>query len=175
MTGWSARPCGPRRTRAVVSLLGLVLVVLLVPAAGASPTVDDPPAPRRVLVVTLPRLTWEGLGSTTTPNLTNFLSEAAIASMSTRTVGPRTDSSGAYLTLGAGNRADSLDPLTAGEAADVGEVTSSGPAAAVYQRRTGNRWTATTASCTGRCQERSARRWPRAAIPWGSWATRMRR
>ncbi len=117
---------------------GLVaLVVLGVAAGGASAAPERAATPRRVLIVTLPRLTWDGLRSTDTPHLRSFLDRAAVASMSTRTVGPRTDPSGAYLTIGAGNRADSLDPLTAGEAADVGESTPSGSAADVYRRRTG--------------------------------------
>jgi hypothetical protein len=129
----------PRRAVA----LAVVLLALVSGAAGAgAATAAGPPGsmtPRRVLVVTLPRVTWSNLDATATPNLTRFLSRAAVASMSTRTVGPRTDPSGAYLTIGAGNRADSLDPLTAGQAADVGETTVSGPAADVYARRTGIR------------------------------------
>ena len=119
--------------------LAVVAVVLPGAAAGASAAPSAVATPRRVLIVTLPRVTWNALRSTRTPNLTAFMEQAAVASMSTRTVGPRTDPSGAYLTIGAGNRADSLDPLTAGEAADVGETTPSGTAADVYHRRTGIR------------------------------------
>ncbi|MCC6184880.1 MAG: hypothetical protein IT194_09480, partial [Microthrixaceae bacterium] len=71
------------------------------------------------------------------PELTRFLERSAVASLSTRTVGPRTDGADAYLTLGAGTRADAANPLTAGDAAQVAETTPSGSAAQVYQRRTG--------------------------------------
>lgn len=129
-----------RGRRVFAGVFGVVLMVGLGPgrAEASTAAVDGTPV-RRVLVVTVPRLTWARLDATATPQLTRFLSRAAVASLSTRTVGPRTDSAGAYLTLGAGNRADSLDPLTAGQAADVGESTPSGPADAVYQRLTGIR------------------------------------
>jgi hypothetical protein len=115
--------------------------VLLAAAAGS--VVGDVAAaprahpPRRVVVVTLPRVTWDRLSAGDAPRLKRFMAGAAVASLSTRTVGPRTDSAGAYLTIGAGNRADALDPLTAGQAAGVDETTGSGSAGEVYTRRTG--------------------------------------
>ncbi len=126
----------PGRTAALVGLIVAVAVAALGPApAGAG----EPRAgePGKVLVVTLPRVTWDQLDRSLTPELWEFLDGAAVASLSTRTVGPRTDSAGAYLTIGAGNRADSLDPASAGEAANAAESTPAGPAAAVFQRRTG--------------------------------------
>jgi hypothetical protein len=125
------------RVRRSLAWGAVALVVLTVAAGGAGASAGPASTPRKVLIVSFPRLTWDGLRSTSTPNLRAFLSRAAVASMSTRTVGPRTDPSGAYLTIGAGNRADSLDPLTAGEADDVGEQTPAGTAAEVYGRRTG--------------------------------------
>ncbi len=95
---------------------------------------DGPP---RVLVVSLPRLTWERLGEVETPAIDAFVDEAAVASMSTRTVGSRTSPANAYLTIGAGNR------TTAGGVGDPGavlmesETTDTGSAADVYQRRSG--------------------------------------
>lgn len=128
-----------RRTTSTV-LLALVLLVtaLGAPAAAADTSRRDDSGPvRRVLVVTIPRVTWETIGREKPPRLTAFLGDAAVASMSTRTVGPRTDNADAYLTMGAGNRADALDPLTAGDASQVSESTTSGSAAEVYRRRTG--------------------------------------
>ena len=123
------------RSRRLVAMVMLAGVVALGGGgAGAAPRATTA---GRVLVVTLPRVTWDRLATTDAPELSRFLDRAAVASMSTRTVGPRTDSAGAYLTIGAGNRADALDPLTAGQAADRGESTPSGTAAAVYERRTG--------------------------------------
>lgn len=137
---------GRRRGRLLASTF-LALVAALVGALGAvgagtataqeRDTGPDEGSVRRVLVVTLPRTTWERLDAGPTPELRAFLDRAAVASMSPRTVGPVTDPGRAYLTIGAGNRASSEDPFTDGEAADIGEQTPSGPASAVFERRTG--------------------------------------
>lgn len=129
------------RSGRIGALLVLLVAVVAAAVPGAAPAGAAPgagtTAPRRVLIVSLPRLTWDEVDQVRPPVLTRFLGGAAIASMSTRTVGPRTDGADAYLTIGAGNRADALDPLTAGDAADVDESTPSGAAAEVYRRRTG--------------------------------------
>lgn len=127
--------------RRVTSLVLAAVVVGLQVMTGASPVAaagsqGDVDAPR-VLVVSLPRVTWEAIGSERPPELTAFLENAAVASMSTRTVGPRTESGDAYLTIGAGNRADALSAATAGDASQTSESTPSGSAAEVYRRRTG--------------------------------------
>jgi len=117
---------------------GLLLAALLL-AVAAAPSGAEPrePRARRVVVVTAPRLTWDAVRRVQPRHLTSFFGQAAVASTSPRTVGARTDPSRAYLTIGAGNRADDVDPLTAGQAADAGSVTAEGPADEVYERRTG--------------------------------------
>lgn len=124
-----------RRWLAVVGV-ALGLVVSVGPAAAASPTATASTT-RRVLIVSLPRVTWNVLSSERPQTLMRFLDRAAVASMSVRTVGSRTDPGQAYLTIGAGNRADRLSPLTAGAAYDLAESTPSGTAEEVYRRRTG--------------------------------------
>lgn len=128
-----------RRLAPVLVLAVLVALHVLagVAPAGASGSGRDATNPSRVLVVTLPRVTWATIGAEQPPNLTAFMEGAAVASMSTRTVGPRTESADAYLTIGAGNRADALAAPTAGDAAQTSESTPSGSAAEVYRRRTG--------------------------------------
>ena len=122
--------------------LGLVLVAVVLGltggAAGAGPSApsrQDPP--QRVLVVALPRVVWDDIDSAHTPHLERFFDEAAVASMSTRTIGPKTEPGAAYLTIGAGNRADTEDPLTDGQAANRGESIDQESADDVYHRRTG--------------------------------------
>lgn len=128
-----------RRPWATVIAGLLVAMAVLVPAASSSatPAAGSDDNPRRVLVVTFPRVTWATVRDQRPPHLTRFLNDAAVASMSTRTVGPRTDGADAYLTMGAGNRADALDPVTAGDAAELSETAPSGSAGEVYRRRTG--------------------------------------
>ena len=131
----------PRRSILASVLVAVVLAAVGLGAFGGSASASSgrgsAPAPRRVLVVTFPRLTWDAVSRDEPPELTRFLERSAVASLSTRTVGPRTDGADAYLTLGAGNRADAANPLTAGDAAQLAETTPSGSAAQVYQRRTG--------------------------------------
>lgn len=135
MTG-SSRVPGRRRSAVSVAMIAVLLAVL-VPGASAAP--QGQPGPRRVLVVSMPRLTWAEVQHLRPRVLSRFLGAAAVASMSTRTVGPRTDSADAYLSIGAGNRADSLTSSMPGDAANATESTPNGPAVDVYRRRTGIR------------------------------------
>ena len=127
----------PPPLRTALSLLVLLVLAVAVPASAAPRDVTSSMAARRVVVVTAPRLTWSLVRELRPPNLTKFFEGAAVASTSPRTVGARTDPSRAYLTIGAGNRADDLDPVTAGQAADLFADTPEGPARDVFRRRTG--------------------------------------
>lgn len=130
-----------RPTRRLLALL--LLAALLAPllpggSAEARASGDGSDAPAgRVLVVSLPRLTWERLDSVDTPRMDEFLAEAALASASTRTVGARTTPGDAYLTIGAGNRTTAAGLLDMGAVFDAEEATEEGTAAEVYQRRMG--------------------------------------
>lgn len=137
---------GPSRLAALALVVALAASLLLAGPAGAStgqgggggdPGGARSTEPRRVLVVALPRVTWERFRSTDLPHLERFVDGAAVASTSVRTLGPRTDPGEAYATIGAGARAGTPDSTTDGQAADREELTPDGPATAVYQRRTG--------------------------------------
>lgn len=146
----------PRHVRvlgAVAAALAVLAAVVPAGPAGAAPAAGaagdgDAARPRRVLVVALPRVTWERFGSTDLPHLERFVDGAAVASTSVRTLGPRTDPGEAYATLGAGARAGTADALTDGQAADLSGQTGDGPAAAVFQRRTGVQPTGSVLSLT---------------------------
>lgn len=138
MSRASRRPAVRSRRRAVNLLLVVGVLIALVPTAAAAAPVPDR-APRRILVVSMPRVTWADVAGHRPRNLLHLLRGAAVASMSTRTVGPRTDNPDAYLTIGAGNRADSPVASLPGDAAERTEDTANGPAAQVYRRRTGIR------------------------------------
>lgn len=140
----NARPGAPRRRpqalrAAVVVLLAAVACsVAVAPGASAAPAGDGGDRPR-VLVVSMPRLTWDRLEQADTPVIDGFVERAAVASTSTRTVGARTTPGDAYLTIGAGNRTTSVTS-PAGDAGSVlmpPEATSGGTAAEVFQRLTG--------------------------------------
>ncbi len=124
------------RTRRAPALLGLGLAVLaavLVPAAPAAAALDPV---ERVLVVSLPTLSWQDLEDLDLPHLEAFLDEAAIGGFSTRSVDRRTTPGDAYTTIAAGTRADGDDDVD-GQNFEVGEGYLGEPADEVFARRTG--------------------------------------
>ncbi|MBL8779127.1 MAG: hypothetical protein JNK12_24600 [Acidimicrobiales bacterium] len=104
-------------------------------AAGAVPRADERSVDR-VLIVSVPTLSWEELDTEDAPNLNALLDESAIADLSTRAVVRRTTPGDGYATLDAGARARGARGAD-GLAFDVGEVFSGYPAEEVFGRRTG--------------------------------------
>ena len=82
-------------------------VAALAAVAGCSPA-PDPDIGRvdRVVVVSLPGVTWADARSTTMPNLAALADESAIGNLATRIGRRGADPAAAYLTAGAGTRAD---------------------------------------------------------------------
>jgi hypothetical protein len=128
--------------RLVTVVLLLLLAVPVPPAAAAEARAD------KALIVSLPRLTWadlEELG--TPPALQRLLDRSALASMSPRTIGPRTSLGEGYATIGAGNRAGvstagtvrlGAEDAEGGLAFHRDETFGGDPVPAVHARRTGH-------------------------------------
>ena len=70
-------------------------------AAGAA-------RPRRIVIVSVPGVTWSDVDAGRAPTLASLADRWAVAAMSVRTAGPVTDPASAYASLGAGNRARGL-------------------------------------------------------------------
>ena len=124
-----------RRTRL---LLPLVLVMVLL-GHDHSSVAAQPPADTgrpRVMIVSVPRLTWDQLVDEQPPNLIAFLDEASVGNMSLRTIGPRTPLGAAYTTIGAGNRAGANN-ADAGRVMRVSDRFENGSAGDAFNRRTG--------------------------------------
>src|SRR5688500_5877933 len=122
----------PAVTAAVIGLATLV-VLLTPPAAGA----QEPAADRgKVLVVTVPRVTWDDIAEHRPPALLELLSRSAVAALSVRSVGSDTGVGEGYASLGAGNRA-AADPGDAGLALAPDEPFEGTGAADAFTRRTG--------------------------------------
>lgn len=109
-------------------------MAVLPTAASAAPRATS--RPRRVLVMSLPTLTWSDLDPAVTPNLSRFLDRAAIADLATRADREPADLGAAYVTIGAGARAAG-DTTTDGEGLEVGERFGTVSAGAAYRQRTG--------------------------------------
>ncbi|HEU5150574.1 MAG TPA: hypothetical protein VFU19_08760 [Iamia sp.] len=122
----------------VVALVGLALAG----PVGAQETEDvaDGTAgePGRVLVVSIPGLTWADVREHELPALEGFFAEAALADMAPRAIGPRATPGEAYLTLSAGTRSASEDSVD-GQVLALDEASSGSAAGEIFARRTGVR------------------------------------
>ena len=81
----------------------LVAAVLIGAQTGGGPIVGQPVD--RVLIVSLPGVSWEDVRDHDLPNLEAFVSDAAIGDLSTRIGRRRASTTDAYLSIGAGTRA----------------------------------------------------------------------
>ena len=118
---------------ALVALGGLI-VSTSAPAAAQSDDAEGPPG--RTLIVSMPRLVWQDVADLAPPNLVSLLERSAVASLSVRAIGPRTDLGEGYVTLGAGNRAR-VQRDRAGDAVDADEVVGPNTGAELYRAATG--------------------------------------
>jgi hypothetical protein len=122
--------------RRVACLTGVLVVVLAasVPAAAARVSAVTPD--RRVLVLSVPGLTWADVEDPALPNLRAVLGESAVANLATRVTGTVAEPGEAYLTLGAGTRAEA-PPELGGLAYDGDEPFGAGTAADEHARQQG--------------------------------------
>lgn len=120
-----------------VGALALVVVATLVPlASGAAAEPAAPKSTGRVLIVSIPRLTWPQIVDRDVPNIERFMAESAVGDLSLRTIGPRTSLGEGYITMGAGNRAG-VREADAGRMLSAADLYENGTAADAYRRRTG--------------------------------------
>ena len=92
--------------------------------------------PRRLLILSLPTLTWDDLDKFAAPTISRLLDHAAIADLSTRADRPNARLGAAYVTIGAGTRAAG-DTQTDGDAFEVNEPFGNGTAGDAFLQRTG--------------------------------------
>jgi len=128
------RPKTAAHRAAAVALVALAALAPVTGPAAAEP--DAPASTGRVLVVSIPRLTWPQIASRDVPNIERFLSQSAVGDLSLRTIGPRTSLGEGYITMGAGNRAG-VREADAGRMLSATDLYENGTAADAYQRRTG--------------------------------------
>lgn len=121
--------------RALVSL-GVLLLIGVGVAAPADARPTDRSPVRRVVIISVPTLTWQTVADARPPAIMRLLGRSAVASLSVRTIGPRTTLAEGYATLGAGNRATAR-PDAANQAFGPEDHLEESTAAEVYQRRTG--------------------------------------
>lgn len=122
------------------ALAALVLVAVVVTTLPTAAGAGESGRARRVLVFSLPFVSWEELQETyEAPNIERFLDEAAIAGLTTRSERRSTRLADGYLTISAGTRAMG-DPPTDGDAFGVDEpFGTDATAGEVFFQRTGRR------------------------------------
>lgn len=122
-------------------LLGAALVVVAaLPLGAGTAAAAQPVGPRadRVLIFTMPGVTWQDIVEARTPALDGLIASGAVAAMSVRTAARRTDPERGYLTLGAGNRANvRTGDVLAQLAFRVEDPFEGGTAGEALMRRTG--------------------------------------
>jgi hypothetical protein len=121
------------RRLACALVVGGVALVAGLPTAPAGAQERD----QRILVISVPGLTWADIRDHDLPSIEAFLDDAALADMAPRGVSPRATPGAAYLTISAGTRATS-DPLVDGQQLAVDEQSAGSTAGEIFERRTGS-------------------------------------
>ena len=121
--------------RAAALALGLLAVATVLPAQPAAAD-EALPEVDRVLVVSMPTLSWADVNEYDLPNLSAFIDESAVAGLSTRAIDRLTTPGDGYATINTGVRADG-DEETDGLAFEAEERFLGQPAAEIFARRTG--------------------------------------
>lgn len=116
---------------AVVTAVMAVAALVVAPRASAQGHDDG-----RLLIVSLPGLTWAEVRSLAPPTLDAFLEDASVADLAPRSVRHSSRPGDAYLTIGGGSRAIG-DPLVDGEVLPPDADFAGEPAGGVFERRTG--------------------------------------
>jgi len=129
----------PRRrsVRFGAGALVVIVVGLLALASVAAAAVGAPASRRgRVLVISLPAVTWSDLAGANTPNLDRLFEHSAVGALVTNGVDRPTSLPSGYVTLGAGARA-TTSSSTGGQGFGVDEEFGRDRAGVVFTTRTG--------------------------------------
>jgi hypothetical protein len=124
---------------AVTAVVVVMFCGLAAPRASASaaPQSDTLPETPRVLVISLPGVTWKDIAENDLPNLRSVIDGSAVANLAVRVTHLKTPVGDGYATIGAGTRA--VGPKTvSGEAFEPREKLEADDAAAVYERQHGH-------------------------------------
>lgn len=126
-----------RRSLAVAGAALLVALALGAPVAAAPARAAEPaPEPGRLLVFSIPGVTWADVDRYDLPNLRAVLEDAALADLAPRGVRARSGPGDAYLTISGGSRATTV-PAVDGQVLGLDEASSGSAAGEIFRRRTG--------------------------------------
>lgn len=126
--------------RVMAALAAAAAAVALATAAAATPSAgaaQPQTQPRRVLVLSLPGVTWGDVEAGALPSLDAVLGRGAVADLAPRSVVHNSGPADAYLTISGGTRAIGDDRVE-GLQLEVGEEIEGEAARDVFERRTGS-------------------------------------
>lgn len=125
-----------RGTCLLATLLALVVGAGLVPATAGAQDDEGAPRPGRLLVFSVPGITWADLEGRDLPAFESLLDDAAMADLAPRGVSPRSGPGDAYLTISGGSRATTVRGID-GQVLALDETSSGSNAGEIFRRRTG--------------------------------------
>ncbi len=133
-----SRGAGMRATARAMAVLVAVVVagLAVVGPAGGSPSQAGDTTGGRLLVVSLPGVTWTEVAEHDLPALESVLEGAALADLAPRGVLARSGPGDAYLTISAGTRA-TTQRVVDGQVLALEEQSSGSAAGEIFTRRTG--------------------------------------
>ena len=117
---------------------GLVLLAAVPMATTPAAAQTAPAEGGRVLLLSLPGITWADLERHDLPAIEALLADSALADLAPRGVSPRSTPGAAYLTISAGSRSTS-EPSVDGQELATGEESGGSTAGEIFHRRTGTR------------------------------------
>jgi len=121
--------------KAIALVVGALLLAAAVAPAPAG--ADDAPRARKVLIFSVPNVSWSSLLDAPGAHaFRRFFDGAAVAALSTRSDARRTSNADGYVTIGAGTRSVS-DPVTDGDGLMPDEVFGSTTAGDAFRQRIG--------------------------------------
>jgi hypothetical protein len=129
-----------KRALVAIAVAALVTATVLVTAtSGTAAARDGDPKARRMLVISLPVVSWKDVNKHELPNLNLLLDHAGVADLTNRSVRRDSRLGDGYITLGTGTRSigNLTDTTNDGHAFEVGEGIGADTAGQVYTRRTG--------------------------------------
>lgn len=125
-----------RPTMALVGLVTLGVALQPAPVGGQTEPAEDDTAADRVLLVSMPGLTWADVAEHDLPVLESFLEGAAVANHAPRAVTASARPGAAYLTISAGTRVGGHSSVD-GQQLDLEDRSAGSAAGEIFQRRTG--------------------------------------
>lgn len=122
-------------------LAAVVVLAVALGAAGAGPAAggvagEGGTRGGRLLIVSMPGLTWSEVAQTRLPALEGLLEDSALADLAPRGVSARSGPGDAYLTISAGTRATTQRAVD-GQVLALDEQSSGSAAGEIFTRRTG--------------------------------------